>query len=192
MVMRPGIISPFTFRILLIALVRPYTWRVRTSSKGELYSQTRRNPSSTMHTSFRSHVGVDPLYSLCTHTRSRKQSYRFQCYCIRHIQYNFLCPCLLICSETTANGLRGTDQCPFTYSAEVSLALCIALNRADFEDGLLVLLCNRTHEQDGALDALVVASERFAMVLEDGELVFQRGNVGIRDVTGIGILRDEF
>jgi len=87
---------------------------------------------------------------------------------IWHIHDNFLCACLLICSKTTANGLRGTDQCPLTYSTEVSLALRIALKRADFEGGLLVRLCNRTHEQDRALNALVVASERFTMLLEDG------------------------
>src|SRR6266566_6164388 len=130
-----------------------------------LYSRIRRNPSSRMRTGFSSPVGADPRCSLCTHTRSCKQSYRFQCCCVRHIHENFLCACLLICSETTANGLRGTDQCPLTYLAEVSLALRIALNRADFEGGLLVCLCYRTHEQDGALNTLVVASERFALFL---------------------------
>ncbi len=48
---------------------------------------------------------------------------------------------------------------------------------------MLLRLCNRTHQQDRALNALVVVSERFAMVLEGGELAFQRGNVRIRDVT---------
>src|SRR6266849_3804635 len=117
-----------------------------------------------------------------------EQVYRFQVPRVRYIHYYLLRARLFDLKQALPDTVGRADQRLLADTMRRN----ITRERTTLSKRRFVGLCNCAVEQHCAPDSVVIASNVFAMLFDDGELPLKSFEVEVTDIAGVTILRDQF
>src|SRR6266487_51790 len=121
-------------------------------------------------------------------TLPREQAYWFQVPRVRHIHYYLLRACLFDLQQALADSIWCSNKRLLADATRGN----ITRERTALSKRRLVGLCNCTVEQYRAPDSVIITSNVFTVLFDDGELSLQSCEVEVTYIAGVSVLRDEF